>query len=292
MTLILDGRKVRDERREALKKEISEIGADLKLAIIQVGSRPDSNAYIEQKKKFGGELGVSVKVFNFPEDVEQADLFKEIVHIGEKEGVTGVIIQLPLPEGLDPFSLIEAIKPKSDVDGLTAFNYKKLMTGEGGLVPATAKGVETLLDHYNIEIEGKEAVVVGRSMLVGTPISRVLLNRGATVTVCHKGTKDLVSHTKKADILVVATGVAGLITEEHVNPDQVVVDVGINLVTGKSLNEEVPGKKFVGDVDFEGIKDKVKAISSVPGGVGPMTVLSLFENLFLAHKMQNYQESV
>ncbi len=284
MALLLDGKRVRDERTETLKERVASCAHIPRLVILQVGDRPDSNAYIAQKKKFGEALGVEVDLQRFAPDANAQELRAAIMAANIRSDVSGVIVQLPLPDHLDTFNLIEAIDPKKDVDGLTAVNVKRLAGGEPGIVPATARGVETLLDYYRIPLEGQTAAVVGRSMLVGTPVARVLQKRGVTVTVCHSKTKDLARHTTNADILVVAAGSPRLITAEHVSADQIVVDVGINLNTGESFDEELPGGKFVGDVLFEEVKSLVTAISPVPGGVGPMTVLSLFENLVDAHE--------
>ena len=192
---------------------------------------------------------------------------------------------------MDKEKIIAAIDPAKDVDGLTPWNQKMLLENKKGFVPATAKGVISLLDFYKIPIEGKKAVVVGRSSLVGKPIALSLLKRNATVTVCHKKTRNLSQETKSSVILVVAAGSPKLIGKNGVSRGQVVVDVGINSVGGKKLLDEVPKRKIVGDVDFDAVKKIVKAISPVPGGVGPMTVVSLFENLVEAcenQKNKNY----
>jgi len=178
-------------------------------------------------------------------------------------------------------------EPFHDVDGLTAVNLKKLFVNiEGGFVPATAKGIMSLLDYYGVEVAGREAVVVGRSMLVGRPTAHALVNRDATVTVAHSKTKELAEVTKRADIIVAATGQPEMLDERYVSSGQTVVDVGINRPSGEQYIEEIPNQTFVGDVAFDKVKDTVEAISPVPGGVGPMTVVSLFENVVAAYGKQ------
>jgi methylenetetrahydrofolate dehydrogenase (NADP+)/methenyltetrahydrofolate cyclohydrolase len=190
-------------------------------------------------------------------------------------------MQLPTPRGVDHRPLVEAIAPQKDVDGLTGYNLKLLLENNRfGFVPATAKGVISLLDYYSIPLEGKRVVIVGRSLLVGKPTALSFLNRNATVTICHSFTRDLGATTREAEILVIAAGVKRLIGKEHVSHGQIVVDVGINLEDGEHLAEEITTPKLVGDVDFNEVKGVVSAISPVPGGVGPMTVAMLLWNVY------------
>lgn len=288
MTNVLDGRNIRDQRIPELKEGFLALGFRPSLAIVQVGDQPESNAYIESKKSFAEKIGVSVSHLRLSESVYQDDLEAEIDRLNKDSSVNGVIIQFPLPEGFDSFKILEKIDPDKDVDGLHSQNLKKLLSGSNeGLVPATARGVLSLLDFYKISISGKNAVVVGRSLLVGRPTSLALINRGATVTVAHSQTQDLTLVTQKADILVVAVGSPKLIGPDHLSRGQTVIDVGINRVENEEtlkLQEEISSYQLVGDVDFEAVKDLVRDISPVPGGVGPMTVLSLFENLLFACK--------
>lgn len=288
MATILDGRIVRDQIQSKLKGIIYGFTSiPPKLAIIQIGNREDSNAYISQKKKFATTIGATVLHKQFDENVSKDDVVRYIQELNKDSGVHGIIIQLPVPKSIDPQDLIEAIDSKKDVDGLTSANLKLLWTNNpGGFVPATAKGIFTLLDHYQIPLKGKKITVIGRSVLVGKPAVLAALNRDATVTVCHSETCNLRESTKTADILIVATGQPKLVGLEHVSPEQVVVDVGINSVSGQSFEEEIEGKKFVGDVDFDNVKDVVGAITPVPGGVGPVTVASLFQNLLKAYEVQ------
>lgn len=285
--IILDGKQARDFFKKELIEKIQRGEKTPHLAIVQVGKRADSNAYIEQKKKFGAGVGVNVEHIQFDESITQENVIKEIESLNEDVDIDGIIVQLPLPGSLDTYSIIESIDPKKDVDGLTAVNVKLLQNGGlEGFMPATAKGIESLLRYYDISIEGKHAVVVGRSQLVGAPVARMLINHGATVTVCHSLTQNMSRYTKDADILVVAAGHPHLITKEYVQEGQVVIDVGINLLDGTPLQEELPDQRFTGDVDFKGVSEIVSAISPSPGGVGPMTVLSLFANVVKA-SLQN-----
>jgi methylenetetrahydrofolate dehydrogenase (NADP+)/methenyltetrahydrofolate cyclohydrolase len=278
MTTILSGIPARDAIAVDLKQRIVALSKPPVLGVILVGDRADSTAYVGAKKKFGERIGVEVQVHQFPETVDEKTLREEIARLNADSSVTGIIVQLPVPQGISGSALCNAIDPAKDVDGLSATNIKKLVAGEKGIVPATARGVLNLLAHYNIDPAGKKVTVVGRSLLVGKPIALSLLACDATVTVCHSKTTDTASITRDADILIVATGKPGLIGTAHVRAGQVVIDVGINTVSG-SLAEEVGKRKLVGDVDFEAVKDCVSAISPVPGGVGPTTVSALFQNV-------------
>lgn len=312
--ILLDGKKLRDLTADRLKTEIADGMTESailqpKLAILQVGDLAESNSYIAQKKLFAEKIGASVLHKIHPNKVSEAELIEEIKKLNKDKKVHGIIVQLPIPAGLDKQKIIDAIDPAKDVDGLTATNVKRLWANsEQTIVPATVLGVISLLKHYEIPIDGKKAVIVGRSMLVGKPLALALLNENATVTICHRHTKNLAEETRQADILVVATGCAHLITKNHVHEGQVVVDVGINFVSetekeieikkagkimeGKDFQlipkpeNEIPKRHMVGDVDFEAVKNIVSAISPVPGGIGPMTVASLFQNLIEAWRAQ------
>ncbi len=266
---IIDGRATRDALIPALKEKISALSPRPRLAIVQVGNRDDSNAYIRAKKLFAERVGVEVVLKQFPETIHQQELVAHIQGLNGSKDIQGIILQLPLPQSIDRIAAIESIDPTKDVDAITSANVKNWSEGRG-IMPATARGIKELLDHNEIRINGKNVVVVGRSELVGTPIAVMCRNEGANVTVCHSKTPDLKAETKKADILIVAIGKPRLIDVEYVKSGQVVIDVGIS-----RLSEE----GSVGDVDFEAVKGAVAAITPVPGGVGPMTVLALFENL-------------
>lgn len=278
--ILLDGKIARNSLASELKKMISNLPIKPKLAIIQVGDRKESNTYITQKKIFAEKIGAEVNHIKFLENVSEDEVCVEIQKLNKDNSVHGIVVQLPLPLDLDKNIIIQNIDPLKDVDGLTSVNTKLLWSNERGHIPATARGILTLLDYYKIPIKGKKVVVVGRSELVGKPVAMALLNRDATVTVCHLETENIKLETQRADILVVAAGDPEFITKDFVKEGQVVVDVGISVLQDKRL---------VGDVKFDDVKGIVSAISPVPGGVGPMTVLSLFQNLLDAYMMIGYK---
>lgn len=283
MTQILDGKTLNEKIAEELSNQITKLDPKPKLVIIQIGNLPESNAYIGRKIKFGQKIGATVDLQKFEEDVTQEDLVSKIKNLNSDPTVHGIIVQLPIAKHLDKDEVIDTINPKKDVDGLTSVNLKHLWEGKSdGFVPATTKGVITLIDSYQIPIERQNVVVVGRSSLVGKPTALAFLMRDATVTICHKATKNLPAYTKTADIIVVATGKPNLIGKEHVTKGQIVIDVGINAVE----NEDSSHRKLVGDVNFAEVSPIVEAITPVPGGVGPMTVASLFQNLLQAYGNQ------
>ncbi len=276
---ILFGKPVADSIIAALKNDIAKLNP--KLVVVQVGEDQASASYIRQKMKSCQEAGVRAEHMHLGEKTSFDDLQKTIQTLNDDNDVTGFIVQLPLPGKLNARvpELMRAIDPKKDIDGFTAYNIGKmfLSTEFEHLPPATPAGVIALLDHYKINVEGKHAVVVGHSNIVGKPLAVMLLNRLATVTVCHVKTKDLKSFTRQADILLTAVGKAKLITEDMVKPGAVVIDIGI------TRNAE---GKLCGDVDFDAVKEVASAITPVPGGVGPMTVASLLRNCVMAKKRQ------
>ncbi len=265
MAKILDGKTLSLIIVEELRRTISKFKAKPKLVIVQVGNREESNTYVKHKLKFAEKIGAIAEHVRLPETVSETALLKRIEKLNADTSVHGVIVQLPLPEHLDARVITKTLRPEKSVDGSPFF------------VPATTRGILTLLAHYKVPIAGRKAVVIGRSELVGKPTALAFLDRGATVMVCHSQTKNLAGETKSADIVVVAAGKPNLITAKHVSKNQAIVDVGINIVKGK----------LVGDVDFKKVSKIVKAISPVPGGVGPMTIASLFENLLDAHALQS-----
>ncbi len=270
MVKILDGRKVQNIIAARLAVRISKFKKIPTLVIIQAGDREDSNVYIRQKKLFGEKIGVSIVQKKFPDKVSEKAIISVIEKYNKDKNIDGIIVQLPLPKHLNRWAISGAINPEKDVDGLTAKNVAGLLAGEKNcFVPATTRGIFELLEHYKISATGKRVAVVGRSVLVGKPTAMALINRGATVTVCHSKTRNLNEETKRAEILIVAAGKPGLISKKHVSRGQIVIDVGINRLKGK----------LVGDVDFAGVKKIVRAITPVPGGIGPLTVASLFSNL-------------
>lgn len=290
MAIILDGRKVREEYAARLKNRLS--GRALCLAIIQIGDKAESSAYIQQKIKFGREIGALVEHIKMAGSVSEAEVIDRLSELNADENVTGIIIQLPISEHLARQKIIDAISPEKDMDGLTSVNAKKRKNGEKTFLPATARGVMELMDFYNIGVARKKVAVLGRSIIAGGPIAEALRMAGAEVTVCHSQTSraEEIKTTRQSDIVVVAIGKPKFLTEEFFTPgaNQTVIDVGINALTAvdsvanltvTKLMEEAPKKKLVGDVDFEKVAPIVGAISPVPGGVGQMTVLALFENL-------------
>lgn len=274
MPTILDGRKTREALMEPLMRRIKKLGFTPTLAIIQVGSRADSTAFIRAKKSFAAKIGIEVQHVELPETVSQGELMAKIQECNADKNIHGIIMQLPLPAAMNRNLVIDAIDPRKDVDALTSTSVKRWNVGDASaqdaLFPATARGIRELLGYQGISLEGLDVTVVGRSALVGTPIAAMARSEGAHVTVAHSKTADLIETTKPADILIVAVGRPKLIGPKHVSKGQVIVDVGITRDGSDALS---------GDVDFEAVKDATVAISPVPGGVGPMTVFALFENL-------------
>lgn len=269
MTIILDGKKLRDKIFENLKQKLNNMSEKPTLAVILVGENPASQIYVRNKKKTAENLGINSIVINYPADISENILLDKIQELNNDNKITAILVQLPLPKHIDKFKIIDAIAPEKDVDGLTPYNSGKLFAGEEPYVyPCTPKGILLLLDEYNIELEGKHVVVIGRSNLVGKPVAQMLLNRNATVTMCHSHTKNLSDITKTADIVVSAVG-KNIIGEKILKSDCVVVDVGIF--------KDVNGK-ICGDVDFASASKIAAYISPVPGGVGPMTIASLMLN--------------
>ena len=269
MAIILDGKKLRDKIFEDLKIKLDKMPQKPTLAVILAGDNPASEIYVNNKKKTAEKLGINSVVIKYPSNVSEAELLDKIEELNNDKTVTAILVQLPLPEHIDKFKIIDAIDPKKDVDGLTPYNSGKLFTGEVPYVyPCTPKGILLILDEYNIEIEGKHVVVIGRSNLVGKPVAQMLLNRNATVTTCHSKTKNLSDITKTADILISAVG-KNVVGEKYIKNNCVVIDVGI-------FRDEFG--KLRGDVDFENVSKLASHITPVPGGVGPMTIASLMLN--------------
>ncbi len=269
MAIILDGKKLRDKIFENLKQRLNNMSEKPTLAVILVGENPASQIYVRNKKKTAENLGIYSIVINYPSNISEKILLDKIQELNNDNKITAILVQLPLPKHIDKFKIIDAIAPEKDVDGLTPYNSGKLFSGEEPYVyPCTPKGILLLLDEYNIELAGKHVVVIGRSNLVGKPVAQMLLNRNATVTMCHSHTKNLSDITKTADIVVSAVG-KNIIGEKMLKSDCVVVDVGIF--------KDVNGK-ICGDVDFTSASKIAAYISPVPGGVGPMTIASLMLN--------------
>ena len=281
MAEILDGRMVAKKIRQGLKLEVEDLkakGINPKLAVIMVGEDPSSKIYVKNKSIACNEVGIEYEEFLLSETTTMEELLDLIDKLNKDATIHGILLQSPIPKGLDINEAFRAIDPKKDVDGFNPFNVGKLCLGQDTFVSCTPFGIIKLLGEYNIEIEGKNAVVVGRSNIVGKPMMQCLLNKNATVTICHSKTKDLKEVTKEADILVVAIGRANFITKDMVKENAVVIDVGIN--RGEN-------GKLCGDVDFEEVSKVASYITPVPGGVGPMTIAMLMNNIVKAARAQN-----
>ncbi len=285
--ILLDGKKVRDDIAKTLREKIEAFSSRPKLCIVQVGENEESATYIRQKKTFGETIGAIVEHRKLPAGVTEKDLLEVIAKLNADASVHGIIVQIPIPEHISEDAVVDAIAPEKDVDGLGGVNVKRLWENKkNGFMPATTKGIMSLLSAYEIPVAGKHVVVVGRSSLVGKPTALAFLNADATVTIAHRSTVNLSDITRSADILVVAAGRPHFIQRDDVREGQVVIDVGITAITGEKLDEEVVERTVTGDVHFDDVKDIVGAMSPVPGGVGPMTVASLFQNLVSAYEMQ------
>jgi len=284
MALILDGRALSEKIRGELKREVEELkerfGRAPTLAVVLVGNDPASEIYVRNKIRACQKVGINSVDRRLPETVTQEELNGVVRELNENPEVDGIIVQLPLPKHLSCREVINYISPEKDVDGFHPVNAGKCMLGlyDEGLMPCTPAGVMKFFEEYGIELQGKNAVMVGHSNIVGKPLANMLLNANATVSVCHVYTRDLKSYTREADVLCVATGVPHLIKEDMVKEGAVVIDIGIS---------RLPDGKIVGDVDFERVKEKASAITPVPGGVGPMTITMLLFNTVKAFKMRN-----
>lgn len=281
MSVVIDGKATAAKIRAKVKNDCDRIfdayGKRPKLAIVLVGDNPASQIYVASKERACAEVGMESVVVRLPENADQNIVEKTVSELCLDETINGVMVQLPLPKTLNEKPVLELIPFEKDVDGLTSPNAGRLFHGENCLVPCTPKGVMALLEEYNIPLSGKNAVIIGRSNLVGKPLSVLLLNANCTVTVCHSKTANLSGFTGNADILVVAIGKDRFVKSDMVKPDAVVIDVGINR-TADGLH---------GDVDYQSVKEIVGYITPVPGGVGPMTVAMLLQNTVEAFNFQN-----
>ena len=278
---IIDGKKLAKTTRENLRLEVEElkkIGINPKLAVIMVGNNSASQIYVRNKSRACDEVGIEFEEYLLPATTEQSELLNLIDKLNKQEDINGILLQSPIPDGLDINEAFRKISPEKDVDGFHPVNVGKLVLGQDTFVSCTPYGIMRMFEAYNIDLEGKNAVVIGRSNIVGKPMSHCLLNKNATVTICHSRTKNLAEITKRADILVAAIGKAEFVKADMVKEGAVVIDVGIN------RTEE---GKLKGDVDFENVSKKASYITPVPGGVGPMTIAMLMNNVVKAAKMQN-----
>lgn len=272
MPEIIDGKAISQAIKDELKEKVSllkEQGKEITLAVIQVGQDPASTVYVGNKKKACAYIGIRSLSYELPEETTQEELLAIIEELNDRNDVQGILVQLPLPKQIDEEMVINTINPAKDVDGFHTMNVGSLCIGKKGFVSCTPAGIVELLRRSNIEIEGKHCVVIGRSNIVGKPMSLLMLRENATVTIAHSRTKDLKEVTSKADILIVAVGKPKMITEEYVKDGAVVIDVGIH-------RDE--NNKLCGDVDFDSVSPKCSYITPVPGGVGPMTIAMLMKN--------------
>jgi len=286
---IISGTEIAKQIREELKEEVAELKAKHNLVpglvTVLVGADPASQVYVGQKEKTSQALGLYSERHDLPADTSEADLLALIDKLNKDPKIHGILVQLPLPKHINETNVLYAIDPKKDVDGFHPVNVGKLMIGEPDYIPCTPHGIWQLLIRSGIEIEGAEVVVVGRSNIVGKPIANILLqkqkNANATVTLCHTKTRDISFHTKRADIIIAAAGKPNAITADMVKDGVVIIDVGVN-----EIGKTAEGKRILaGDVDFDAIKEKAKAITPVPGGVGPMTITMLMLNTLRAAKL-------
>jgi len=280
--MILDGKKTADFITKRIAEEVELIEEPITIALILVGHNPASEVYVNMKKKACDAVGINVKDYLLEETATQKDLLKIIKESNEDKAVHAILVQLPLPSHIDEATIINAIAPEKDVDGLTLINQGKLFIGEDTIEPATPKGVISLLKKNYIDIAGKNVVVVGRSRLVGKPLAILFEQNNATVTIAHSRTTNLKEVTKRADILVAAVGKPNLITGDMIKKDAVVVDVGTTKVEGK----------LTGDVKFDEAFEIASYITPVPKGVGPMTIASLLENIVLCYRKQKRIEEL
>lgn len=281
MSIILDGKITSKKIKENLKKEVDilkEKGINPKLAVILVGEDKASKVYVKNKSKSCEQVGVEFEEYLFDENITQEELINKIDELNNDDKVTGILLQSPIPRHLNEQEAFNAILPEKDVDGFNAINVGNLSLGKDCFISCTPYGIIKILEEYNIELEGKHAVIIGRSNIVGKPMVQCLLEKNATVTICHSKTKDLQNITKLADILIVAIGKSKFITKEFVKEGAVVIDVGIN---------RLDDGKICGDVDFESVEPITSYITPVPGGVGPMTIAMLMNNVVKAAKNKN-----
>lgn len=276
MSKIIDGKKISSEIKEELKRKVEKMTVKPTLVVISVGDNPASKVYVSQKEKCANYIGINYEHKHY-DSIDDDELIKVIEKFNKDKKVNGIIVQLPLPEGMDEVKIVNTIVPEKDVDGLSFLNAGLLLNNKTSLVSCTPKGIMELLKREKIDLVGCNAVVIGRSILVGKPMMNLLINANATVTLCHSKTKDLAKITKKADVLIVAIGKKHFITRDMIKRGAVIIDVGINRIDGK----------LYGDVNFDDVYSKVKKITPVPGGVGPMTVVMLMKNVIEAYEEQN-----
>ncbi len=288
---LIDGRKIADDVCEELTADIQalkERGIEPKLVVVLIGDDPASAVYVRMKARKSEQLGILSETLRYPADITQDEALAIIDKLNADESVNGILVQMPLPSHLDPDEIIERILPEKDVDGFHPINKGLLQAGKDTLIPCTPYGIQEMLRRSDFDPSGKDVVVVGRSQIVGMPIAILLAQKApyanATVTICHSNTKDIAQYTRNADIVIAAVGRPNFITGDMLSEKAVVIDVGVNRVEAPETEK---GYKLVGDVDFDSAVDRVRAITPVPGGVGPMTIAMLMVNTVKATKMQN-----
>ncbi|MGF7193044.1 bifunctional methylenetetrahydrofolate dehydrogenase/methenyltetrahydrofolate cyclohydrolase FolD [Staphylococcus pasteuri] len=277
---LLDGKQIAKDYRQGLKEQVEELktkGYTPKLSVIIVGNDGASLSYVKSKKKAAEKIGMISEIIHLDEDTSEQDVLSELERLNNVDSVSGILVQVPLPEQVSEQKVLEAINPEKDVDGFHPSNIGKLYIDEQTFVPCTPLGIMEILKHADIDIEGKNAVVIGRSHIVGQPVSKLLLQQNATVTILHSRSKDMASFVKDADIVVSAVGKPELVTKDMVKEGAVIIDVG---------NTPDENGKLKGDVDFEEVKEVAGAITPVPGGVGPLTITMVLNNTLLAEKMR------
>ena len=277
----MDGEALSLKIQEGIKKEIKTCMIRPSVAVIQVGDNPASNSYIKRKENACNNVGVYFRLYKFDEGTPELTIINKIKELNNDEYVNGILVQLPLPEQYNEKRIINSIINSKDIDGLTDINVGRMINGKKTLVPCTPLGIMRLLEEYEVDLAGKNVVIIGRGKLVGRPLITLMLAKDATVTVCHSKTTNLAEMTKQADVLVVACGVPNLITADMVKDDVVVIDAGTNRVDGK----------LCGDVDFAGVSKKASLITPVPKGVGPMTVAMLLQNIITCYNNKNAPKS-
>ena len=280
MGQLLDGKQLANIRAEVLQKQVltlKKAGIQPQFCVINIGNDPSSKIYLKTKKRRADQIGIKQKLFQLPSTVTQKNLLELIDRLNNEKDVNGIMIQLPVPKQIILNEALAAIDPNKDVDCLTPANVGRLWQGDHFVEPATAHGILALLDHYHISLKGKNAVIIGRSSIVGKPLAALMLERDATVSILHLKTKNLTEYTKKADILVSATGEHNLVTADMIKKNAVIIDVGISRFNGKT----------VGDVDFEHVAPIASFITPVPGGIGPLTVESLMEQVIQLTRRNN-----
>lgn len=275
MGKIIYGSEIAAQIRQTLKEQITKKSCPITLAVVLVGNDPASASYVKGKEKACVEVGIQAKTYVYPQDSTQEEIVTLVKQLNEDESIDGILVQLPLPKQINQDIVVQSISPEKDVDGLTGISVGKLYRNEETFVPCTPLGIMEILKSLPIQLEGKHAVVVGRSHLVGAPVSRLLMDANATVTICHSKTRDVSYFTRQADILIVAIGKAKFIQKDDVKEGSIVIDVGVN---------RMEDGKLCGDVDTQGVIDKVSYITPVPKGVGPMTITMLLWNTYEAHQ--------